>query len=293
MAFGTIIILAVLVQFRTIVLIASWGLVFFLFQAEEKRVRAISALLSISFTGYLKYRLDEFHLDVTDLQLLLAASFKSIACLCTNELTEASKMDFLSYFFYPSTVTGPWISFSNFLKTKREEENTAKPNLITFFGDVTKWIAVTLILEAAASWFYTSLLIRDVSLIEHCPWLSLMALVTVITFKTWAELYFCYGLNYAVIKLDGMDYKPPRPVWLNDGFRQVWKTYDHGQHEILKENVYKPILREGGNEIIAAFCSFMIVGKVFHKKTEFRIKFYRNVKTCDSFLAQSLTVLQG
>jgi len=217
---------------------------------------------STDFEPCLKYRLDEFHLDVTDLQLLLAASFKSIACLCTDELTEASKMDFISYFFYPSTVTGPWISFSNFLKTKREQKNIEKPSLSIFFGDVVKWISVTLILESAASWFYTSLLIRDVSLIEHCPWLSLIALVTVITFKTWAELYFCYGLNCAVIKLDGMHYKPPRPVWLDDGFRQVWRTYDHGQHEILKENVYKPVLREGGNEIIAAFCSFMIVGQV-------------------------------
>jgi len=54
MALGSIFILAVLVQFRTIILIASWSLVFFLFQAEEKLIRAIAALLSISFTGYLK-----------------------------------------------------------------------------------------------------------------------------------------------------------------------------------------------------------------------------------------------
>ncbi|CAG5107624.1 Oidioi.mRNA.OKI2018_I69.chr1.g3415.t1.cds [Oikopleura dioica] len=222
-------------------------------------VRFTAVLLSISFTGFLKYRLDEFHLDVTDLQLLLAASFKSTACLWTDETTDASKMDFLSFFFYPSTITGPWISFSNFLQTKREEENLQKPSLSTFFLDSLKWVFVTILLEAAASWFYTSLLIRDVSLIEHCPWLSLIALVSVITFKTWAELYFCYGLNYAVIKLDGMEYNPPRPVWLNDGFRQVWRTYDHGQHQILKENVYKPILKEGGNEILAAFCSFMLV----------------------------------
>ena len=146
--------------------------------------------------------------------------------------------------------------------------NLQKPSLSTFFLDSLKWVLVTILLEAAASWFYTSLLIRDVSLIEHCPWLSLIALVSVITFKTWAELYFCYGLNYAVIKLDGMEYNPPRPVWLNDGFRQVWRTYDHGQHQILKENVYKPILKEGGNEILAAFCSFMLVGKVSQKKDQ-------------------------
>ena len=69
MAIGSILILCVLVQFRTVVLIASWSMVFFLFQAEEKMVRFTAVLLSISFTGFLKYRLDEFHLDVTDLQV--------------------------------------------------------------------------------------------------------------------------------------------------------------------------------------------------------------------------------
>ena len=45
-------------------------------------------------------------------------------------------------------------------------------------------------------------------------------------------------------------------VWLlsyhlrSSGFRDLWRNYDHGQHSILKERVYKPILQVTSNPIL-------------------------------------------
>ena len=58
---------------------------------------------------------------------------------------------------------------------------------------------------------------------------------------------------------DGIHFDPPAGCWLAPGFRYLWRYHDAGQHNILKERVFKPVVKATKSPLIALGASFFLI----------------------------------
>ena len=94
----------------------------------------------------------------------------------------------------------------------------------------------------------------DIRVIKNMQYWNLIAFVVLCVYREMVQLYIFYSFNYAIASLgrltklssnkqkyllDGINFDPPAGCWNAPGFRHLWRYHDAGQHNILKERVFK------------------------------------------------------
>ena len=72
-------------------------------------------------------------------QLLLATLFRMMGSAPVEDFPAQSFSTFLQYFFYPVTITGPWITFSSFCSAKSAENWDAASSFTDFVTRIFKF----------------------------------------------------------------------------------------------------------------------------------------------------------
>ena len=146
----------------------------------------------------------------------MAASFRFIATAPISEgpASDSEFHPFFEFFFYPSSIFGPWITFSSFKKAKEGEYWITNVGFFDFLLKATKWVLATVLLEISDNFIYTNSMTLDFMMMKQCQYWWAVALLFVACWKHTFYLYFNYALNYAIMGLDGISFNAPKPSWL-------------------------------------------------------------------------------
>merc|ERR1711935_745717 len=164
-------------------------------------------LIGVTFAGYVRYRGAFYNTSILENQLLLATLFRMIAC-APADLPKENFSTFFQFFFYPVTITGPWITFSAFAEAKKAESFDSV-SISQFTGRVAQFVGYLIIGELGQHFFYLTCLSLDRRVLETMKYWNLVAFVVMCVYREMIQLYICYSFNYAIASLDGIKFDPP------------------------------------------------------------------------------------
>ena len=121
------------------------------------------------------------------------------------DLPKESFATFFQFFFYPVTITGPWITFSAFSEAKKAEVFDSV-SISEFTGRVTKFFGYLIIGELGQHFFYLTCLSLDLRVLKSMQYWNLVAFVVMCVYREMVQLYICYGFNYAIASLGTIFY---------------------------------------------------------------------------------------
>ena len=121
-----------------------------------------------------------------------------------KEEPEHSLSTYIQYYFYPCTITGPWITLSKFAEAKNADDWSKSIPISGFLSRILKWALALAAGEMFHHLFYLNCIAIDIQMIKKMQYFNLVAFVVCTIYKTMIELYICYAFNYAVCAIDGI-----------------------------------------------------------------------------------------
>ena len=85
-----------------------------------------------------------WNLAILENQLLLATLFRMMGSAPVEDFPAQSFSTFLQYFFYPVTITGPWVTFSSFCNAKSAENWDSGSSFTDFGARICKFLGETI-----------------------------------------------------------------------------------------------------------------------------------------------------
>ena len=126
---------------------------------------------------------------------------------------------YIQYYFYPCTITGPWITLSKFAEAKNTDTWANSISLSGFMSRILKWALALAAGEMFHHLFYLNCIAIDIQMIKKMQYFNLVAFVVCTIYKTMIELYICYALNYAVCAIDGIYFEVNWPLIVSNDLK--------------------------------------------------------------------------